>query len=349
MRGKKSILLLEDPPDDQRRDKKIVSYSNNIFIPVTNLCRNKCSYCGFRREPGNGAWIMPPEEVLELAERGKKVGCSEALITLGERPEVHEMMRERLDALGYHSTVNYLEDLSRKILNLGLLPHINAGILNEEELNRLSKWSASMGLMLECAVELPVHAQSPGKDPKLRLEMIKKAGELKIPFTTGILLGIGESWKERVKSLLKIRKIQKEYEHIQEIIIQPFVPKKGTPMEDEPTPQRSEILSTLLVAKSIFPDMNIQVPPNLTQGFSDFLLLGANDLGGISTVTPDFINPENPWPNIGKLESKIKEVGLELRERLPIYPEFTKRDGFMSPEVKKVVENLCDRWGYRGE
>ena len=206
---------------------------------------------------------MSPEDVLELAERAKAEGCSEALLTLGERPEVYAEAREKLEMFGYKNTVSYLEDLCKQILELGLLSHTNAGLLSERELRRLRRCNASMGLMLECAAELPAHARSPGKDPKLRLRVIEAAGKLRIPFTTGLLVGIGESFDDRVQSLLAIRKLHERYRHIQEIIIQPFEPKPDTPMENHPRPGESDFLATITIARSIMPNTNIQVPPNL--------------------------------------------------------------------------------------
>lgn len=318
----------------------VITYSRNVFLPITNLCRNECPYCGFRGDPEDDAWVMSKQEVLELAERGEEAGCSEALITLGEKPEVHDMMKERLGEWGYSSTVEYLEELAREILELGLLPHINPGILEKDDLLRLRRWSASMGLMLESSTELPVHERSPGKDPELRLNTIKAAGGAKIPFTTGILVGIGEDWGDRVKSLLDIREINEKYGHIQEVIVQPFVPKENTPMEDKSPPTHIDILNTVSLAKSIMPDMNVQVPANLVDRFTDFFLIGANDIGGISTVTPDFINPEKPWPKIHELKPKFEGLGYVLKERLPIYPEFVRKPEFMSPEVREVVEEF---------
>lgn len=290
---------------------------------------------------------MSPTQVLELAKQAKAAGCTEALFTLGERPEVHDKGRKKLEELGHESTVDYLEELCRQILELGLLPHTNAGLLNKRELRRLRRYNASMGLMLECAAELPAHQMSPGKEPKLRLKMIRTAGELRIPFTTGLLVGIGETSEDRLRSLLAIRELHERYGHIQEVIIQPFVPKPNTPMANWAGPSKSEMLATVSMARSLMPEMNIQVPPNLVANVRHFLLAGANDLGGISSVTPDFINPENPWPSVSELRAAIMRAGFMPRERLPIYPHYTKDARFMSKEVRNVVLELSDSDGYR--
>jgi FO synthase subunit 1 len=311
------------------------------------MCRNFCSYCGFRREPSDGAWFMEPEEVIIQSMRAKAAGCSEALLTLGERPEFHAEAREKLEQLGHKNTVDYLVDLCREILELGLLPHTNAGLLNERELKRLRRYNASMGLMLECAVELPVHSRSPGKDPGLRLEMIEAAGRLRIPFTTGLLIGIGESSEDRIQSLLAIQRLHERYGHIQEIIIQPFAPKPKTPMAGCHPPSIAEVFSTVVIARSMMPEMNIQVPPNLVADVRHFLLAGANDFGGISILTHDFINPEHPWPSVAELRAAVERAGLVPRERLPIYPRYALDAGFMSREVKERVIELAGKDGYR--
>jgi FO synthase subunit 1 len=330
---------------------------------------------------------MEPEEVIELSRMAKAAGCSEALLTLGEMPEFHAEAREKLEEFGYESTVDYLVELCRQILELGLLPHTNAGLLSKRELKRLRRYNASMGLMLECAAELPAHARSPGKDPRLRLKTIEAAGELRIPFTTGLLIGIGETFEERVESLLVIRRLHERYGHIQEIIIQPFAPKLNTPMANCPPPSVEEVLETVAIAREMMPEMNIQVPPNLLGtgracltsdthvlpqtpmsylrhqgsdsrgvggagfGFEESieaaLRAGANDFGGISTLTPDFINPECPWPSVEKLELAIERAGFTPRERLPIYPRYAKDPRFMSEEVRKLVLELADEDGYR--
>jgi FO synthase subunit 1 len=305
---------------------------------------------------------MSPQEITGLVERAKASGCSEALLTLGERPEVHAEAREKLKEFGYGSTIDYLEYLCKQILELGLLPHTNAGLLGERELRRLRRYNASMGLMLECAAELPAHAQSPGKDPKLRIEVIETAGKLRIPFTTGLLIGISESSEDRARSLLAIRELQAKYRHIQEVIIQPFVPKPNTQMANCPGPSVDEMLETVAIARLLMPEMNIQVPPNLLthnggvvqrgscnfgKVIGKFLRAGANDLGGISSLTPDFINPEQPWPSVAELRAAIERAGFVPRERLPIYPRYVKDERFMSREVRKRVQELADKDGYR--
>jgi 7,8-didemethyl-8-hydroxy-5-deazariboflavin synthase CofG subunit len=290
---------------------------------------------------------MSPEDILGLAKRAREMGCSEALITLGERPEVHAWAREKLSSLGYKSMVDYIEELCRQILKLGLLPHTNAGLLSERELRHLRRYNASMGLMLECVADIPAHEKSPGKNPRRRLDVIKSAGKLKIPFTTGLLVGVGESFDDRVRSLLAIRKLHVRYGHIQEVIIQPFEPKQGTPMENYPRPTESDLLATAAIARSIMPDVGIQVPPNLVPNFGPFLVAGVNDLGGISPLTPDFINPEQPWPSVTELRAAVRRAGFQPRERLPIYPRYAKDDKFMSKEVRELVHEIADEEGYR--
>lgn len=329
------------------RRKKTVSYSKNVFLPVTNFCRNNCTYCSFRQDPEN-AWIMSREEILKLAKEGKEAGCTEALLTLGEKPEEkYSMIRKKLEEWGYKSTIDYLVGLSREILDIGLLPHTNPGIMSKEEMSRLKKWNASLGLMLESATPLAAHSESPGKKPEKRLEVLENAGKLKIPFTTGILVGIGENWQDRVKSFVKIRELHENYGHIQEVIIQPFIPKEKTPMSNRSKPDHSKILNTVITAKSIMPSVNIQVPPNLVGKITDSLEVGATDIGGISTVTPDFINPDKPWADLSSLESDLSGGGFVLKERLPLHPEYATDSSFMSEEIEEVVNKLIDEKGYR--
>ncbi|MEM3421159.1 MAG: 7,8-didemethyl-8-hydroxy-5-deazariboflavin synthase subunit CofG [Candidatus Hadarchaeum sp.] len=344
--------------------KREISYSRNVFLPVTNLCRNRCFYCGFRKDPGDGAWFMSPEEVLQLARLGKRAGCTEALITLGEHPEVYPLAREKLDELGYRTTVDYLVDLCKQILEIGLLPHTNAGVLKPSELQRLRRYNASMGLMLETTAHLPAHSMSPGKEPKLRLATIEAAGKLNIPFTTGLLVGIGEGPDDRLQSLLEIKKLHERYRHIQEIIIQPFDPKPGTLMQSWQSPDEKTLLTTVALARATLTDVSVQVPPNLLSlngsvaqpGGPEFnaavsraISAGASDFGGISPVTPDFINFDHPWPSLAQLRAAIASAGRIPRERLPIYPRFINEERFMSSEVKKLVLELADEEGYRAE
>ncbi len=324
----------------------VVTYSKNVFIPLTNMCRNRCSYCGFRKDPAE-AWFLSPQEVFSKVLKAKELGCSEVLISLGEYPEFHRKARERLEEMGFRSTVEYLEDLCRRILRLNLLPHTNAGVMEADGLRRLRRYNASMGLMLECAAELEAHRESPGKNPELRLAFIETAGRLKIPFTTGLLIGIGETREQRLESLKALRRLQDAYGHLQEIIIQPFRPKPGTPMQNFPPPSDEEVLEAVRMAREIFPELGIQIPPNLVSDVLPFLEAGANDLGGISPLTPDFINPEHPWPNLEQLRERLESAGFTLRERLPIYPSFVRREDFMSEEVREVVRRLTDDEGYR--
>lgn len=285
--------------------------------------------------------------VLDICKRGREKNVAEVLITLGEKPEKYAKVRKKLHSWGFDSIVDYISELAKEITEMGLLPHINAGTLRKDELRELKKYSASMGLMLETCADVSAHNRSPDKDPELRINTMKKAGELKIPFTTGILVGIGETYEDRIQSLRKIKEMHERYGHIQEVIIQPFQPKINTPMEDTPPPSRSELLKIVSKGREIMPKMNIQVPPNLTGDIRDFIKAGANDLGGLSNITPDYINPDNSWPDIENLNSKIKKIGYKLRERLPIYPEFTKKSDFMSHEISKIVKNLSDDDGFK--
>lgn len=292
---------------------------------------------------------MSPHEVFSLILKAKKAGCSEVLITLGEYPEFHPLARDKLLEIGFTSTISYIESICKYTLKLDMLPHTNAGVIERRGLERLGKYNASMGLMLECAAPLEVHRQSPGKNPELRLSFIEAAGVLKIPFTTGLLVGIGETREQRLESLKILRRIQDTYHHLQEIIIQPFKPQVGTPMQNFPPPSEKEVLETVRMAREIFPesDFGIQIPPNLVSDIVAFVEAGANDLGGISPITPDFINPDHPWPDVEHLRERLKSAGFVLRERLPIYPSFVRKRVFTSEEVERVVKRLADAEGYR--
>ena len=340
-----------------KKKKEKISFSKKVFIPLTNLCRNSCKYCGFRVDPPNkNAGFLSPEKVLEIAKQGKKAGCNEALFTLGEKPEEkYEEAKIQLKKLGYKTTIEYLQDMCEIVfLKTGLLPHSNPGVLNMDELGGLREVNISLGLMLEnisdrlCGKGGP-HEFSPGKNPKLRLETIEYAGRLRIAFTTGILLGIGETLKEVVDSFNVLRKIHEKYGHLQEIIIQPFMAKKGTPMEKHPEPSWFTLLKTVAVARIFFGvEMNIQVPPNLTKPILDILpYAGINDWGGVSPVTLDYINPERPWPKIYELKQVTQNCGFILKQRLPIYPEYILEKTWFIPEkFKNTVFERVDSEGY---
>ncbi len=319
----------------------VVTFSRNVFIPLTNACRNRCAYCGFRSDEHK---LMTPNEVRALLTKAKN--ASEALFTFGERPDVYEDIRRKLKIMGYSNFLEYVRDMNRLAVGMGLLPHTNAGVLSYNELKMLKPYNASMGLMLEQAVELECHALSPGKKPEVRIKTIKNAGKLQIPFTTGILVGIGETHYDRIYSLEVIRDIHQNYGHIQEVIVQSFVPKKGTPMENWKPPSAEELLRVVKDAREILPeDIPIQIPPNLVRDVYPFIKAGARDLGGISEVTPDYINPEHPWPSIGELKESLRGEFM-LRERLPIYPKYV-RLGWFSDEISDLIYKLADGEGFR--
>jgi FO synthase len=273
---------------------------------------------------------MSPDDVMEVVRAGEKLGCTEALFSLGDKPELlFPEMRETLRYFGYKSTLHYLEAMCEKVLReSSLLPHPNPGLMSKEWLKRLSRVAPSVGLMLETTsrrllVKDAAHDNAPDKDPDKRLRVIEDAGREGIPFTTGILIGIGETLEERVDALIAIRDLHFKYGHIQEVIVQNFRAKPGTPMANYPEPDRETMLRTLSVARLLMPTMNIQAPPNLSDPhYADLLDAGINDWGGISPLTPDFINPEKPWPHLDELKQKTRARGFELRQRLPVYPEF---------------------------
>ena len=309
----------------------MVTYSRKVFIPLTNLCRDYCAYCAFRRDPGQpGAHTMTPDEVLEIVRAGERMGCTEALFSLGDKPELlFPEMRDTLRHLGYKSTLQYLEAMCELVLReSSLLPHPNPGLMSAEWLERLSQVAPSLGLMLETTstrllAKGTAHDNAPDKEPAKRLRVIEEAGRRRIPFTTGILIGIGETPEERVDSLIAIRDLHEKYGHIQEVIIQNFRAKSSTPMVNWPEPDRDDLLRTLAVARLLMPEMNLQAPPNLSDPhYGDLLDGGINDWGGVSPLTPDFINPEKPWPHLGELERRTQAKGFALRQRLPVYPEF---------------------------
>jgi FO synthase subunit 1 len=322
-----------------------VTYSKNVFIPVTNICRNRCGYCGFRREPGQpDARLMKPGEIIPVLENGVKAGCTEALFTFGEYAEEVPEYRKWLKELGYSSTLEYLLFLCETAIDIGILPHTNAGIMTRSELKTLKPLNASMGLMLESTATLDAHKDCPGKLPERRLDTIREAGKLQIPYTTGILVGIGEKREDRIESLEAIASLHREYGHIQEVIIQNFAPKPGTPMENFPEPTAEEMIDTIILARQVLPtDVAVQVAPNLIDPEA-LIAKGVTDLGGISPLTIDWINPEAEWPDVKDLQEKLGDV--PLRERLPIYPQYVKREWY-SDRIGGLVRQLSDREGYR--
>ena len=335
----------------------VVTYSRKVFLPLTHLCRDVCHYCTFAKVPRK---VMAPymsiDEVLAQAKQGAEMGCKEALFTLGEKPELrYKAAREALAEMGYKTTTEYLKVAAQRVFEeTGLLPHLNPGNLSPEELEDLKSVSPSMGIMLESASErlcekgMP-HYGSPDKIPSVRLQTLRNAGIAKIPFTTGILIGIGETRLERIESLLKIRDIHEEYHHIQEIIVQNFRAKAETKMVHAPEPDLNELLWTIGIARIIFgPSMSVQAPPNLSPGvLSKIVNSGINDWGGVSPVTPDFVNPEAPWPHLSDLADQTYAAGKHLDERLTIYPAYARElTSWIHPNLHERIADMIDTEGF---
>jgi 7,8-didemethyl-8-hydroxy-5-deazariboflavin synthase CofG subunit len=333
-----------------------ISFSKKVFIPLTTLCRDYCGYCTFRKDPGQpGAHFMTPDEVLALAEQARAAGCKEALFSLGDQPErIFPEAREFLKRQGFARTIDYTAAMSEMVLErTGLLPHANPGVMDRAALERFKQSNASVGLMLETVSARLMrdglaHFKAPDKVPALRLRTMEEAGKLSIAFTTGILIGIGETFEERLDSLFAIRALHEKYGHIQEVIIQNFRAKRDIPMANHPEPSMEDMLRTIAIARLILgPHMNVQAPPNLS--YSDFprlLEAGINDWGGISPVTKDFINPEAAWPQIAKLRAETEARGFALRERLALYPEFVMSGNFLSTSVRERAQHLADADGF---
>ncbi|MGI9270359.1 MAG: 5-amino-6-(D-ribitylamino)uracil--L-tyrosine 4-hydroxyphenyl transferase CofH [Woeseiaceae bacterium] len=314
----------------------LVSFSKKVFIPLTRLCRDVCHYCTYAKTPRHiESAYMTPEEVLETARAGQAAGCKEALFTLGDKPELrYRVAREALEVSGFATTLEYVGAMARLVMDeTGLLPHINAGVMSGDELDMLKQVSVSQGLMLEsastrlCEKGGP-HYGSPDKDPASRLKTIRLAGQRRIPFTSGILIGIGETREERLESLHALHELHRQYGHIQEIIVQNFRAKPDTIMALSPEPGIDELIWTIAATRLIFgPDMNIQVPPNLNEGeLARLMDAGINDWGGVSPVTPDFVNPEAPWPHLETLAKQTSTAGKVLVERLAVYPAYLQED-----------------------
>ncbi len=364
-----ALLLFKSAPLDalltaasalSRRGKgNVVTFSKKVFIPLTHLCRDYCGYCTFRRDPAAGlSAYLTPEEVLAAAEAGRSAGCKEALFSLGDQPErLFPEARSFLAKLGFQRTLDYLAAMTELVLaKTGLLPHANPGLMAAFDLARLRRSNASLGLMLEStSLRLrrsgAAHFRAPDKAPLLRLRTLEEAGRQRIAFTTGILVGIGESIEERVDSLLAIKALHDRHGHIQEVLIQPFRAKAGTRMAKAAEPSLAELQRTLAVARLIFgAAMNIQSPPNLVSNdYPALLCAGINDFGGISPVTKDFINPEAGWPQIATLAERTAAAGFRLRERLAIYPEFALSGDFLDPAVRRRVDVVRSADGYARE
>ncbi len=361
-------LILDEAPDlsaltaaaAELRDRAhgaTVSYSRKVFIPLTQLCRDSCHYCTFAHAPRRGSRAyLSSDEVLATAKAGAAAGCREALFTLGDKPEQrYRAARAELSALGHETTLSYLAAMAALVFErTGVLPHLNAGVMGADELSSLRRVSVSQGLMLETTAERlgargAPHFGSPDKTPAIRLDVIRTAGEAKIPFTSGILIGIGETRRERLEALLALRDLHDRYGHIQEVIIQNFRAKAGTRMADHPEPSLGEHLWTIAAARLVFgAEMNIQAPPNLSPGaLQQLIAAGINDWGGVSPVTPDFVNPERPWPHLEALARETSKAGKILVERLAIYPAYARApDRWLDPALQTPVRRATDGAGF---
>lgn len=330
--------------------KKSVTFSKKAFFNIINLCKDTCSYCTYKAEPGEEkASLMSKQQIKNVLELAKKYKCVEALFVTGEKPEQkYTEAKEWLNQNGFKSTAEYLVHASEMALEEGLFPHTNAGNLEYEELKELKKTNVSMGIMLENISDrltkkgMP-HYQAASKKPETRLKVLENSGRLGIPMTTGILVGIGETIHEIIDSLQAIKKLHEKYGNIQEVIIQNFQPKQDTMMKDIPTAEENYFKIIVALSRIIMPKMNIQIPPNLSpNSYQDFLELGINDWGGISPLTPDFVNPEFSWPKINKIDEKSKNAGFQLECRFPVYPEFFSS---VSKELRDKMSVIEDEKG----
>jgi FO synthase subunit 1 len=348
------VLLMAAGRIRDRSKPNVITYSRKVFINLVNLCRDTCTYCTYKKEPGNPMLsILNSSQVLAIAEAGKKLCCTEALFVTGERPEQkYEQARTWLHSLGYSSTVEYIRNMSEVVLEkTGLLPHTNAGSMTKKEMSMLQDTNVSLGLMLETSSErlmekgMP-HENAPSKNPKVRIKALKSAGELRIPTTTGLLVGIGETQEELIDSLFVIRELHEKYGHIQEVIMQNFAPKPETGMAKFPPASPEYFLRSVAMARIAMPGMNIQVPPNLNPDiFGRYISAGINDWGGISPVTIDHVNPEFPWPSIGLVRKMSESNGRKLKARLPVYPEFLKGGFIISERLQKYASLVADSSG----
>jgi len=331
--------------------KDSVTFSKKAFFNIVNLCKDTCSYCTYKSEPGEAKLsLMSKQQVSELLVLAKKYRCTEALFVTGEAPEQrYQEAREWLKQNGFKSTVEYLIHASEQALEVGLFPHTNAGNINYEQMKELKKTNVSMGVMLENVSErltekgMPHHLAA-SKRPKARLEILENSGRLGIPMTTGILVGIGETMGEIIDSLFAIKQLNNKYGNIQEVILQNFQPKQDTKMKDTPSADEKYFKLVVALSRIIMPQMNIQIPPNLSpKSYQSFLEIGINDWGGISPLTPDFVNPEFSWPEIKKVDEYSKNAGFDLKCRFPIYPEYFS---FISKELRDKMSIIEDDEGF---
>ena len=336
------------------RDKKKgknVSFSKKAFFNIINLCRDTCSYCTYKAKPNDKKLsLMSKQMVKDLAIISKKYNCTEALFVTGERPEQkYSEAKKWLKNEGFSSTPEYLIHCSEIVLNEGVFPHTNAGNLTKNEMKELKKTNVSMGLMLENSSPrlrekgMP-HQDAPSKDPSARLNILEYSGELKIPMTTGILVGIGETMEECIQSILDIKQIHNKYGNVQEIILQNFHPKPKTLMSQHTTPEEVYFKTIVALCRIIMPDTNIQIPPNLSpENYDEFLSVGINDWGGISPITSDYVNPEFSWPNIKNVEKKCNDSGFSFKARFPVYPEFIS---LVNGDLKQRISLIADEENY---
>ena len=334
-----------------KRKGKLVSFSKKAFFNIINMCRDTCSYCTYKAEPNDTKLsLMDKKTVRELAVLAKKYNCTEALFVTGERPEQkYPEAKKWLASQGFSSTAEYLIHCSEIVLNEGVFPHTNAGNLSKDEMRELQKTNVSMGLMLENSsprlreIGMP-HHNAPSKEPSTRLNILKNSGELKIPMTTGILVGIGESMEENIQSIFDIKKIDDKYGNIQEIILQNFHPKPKTSMSRHSTPEEDYFKMIVALCRIIMPNANIQIPPNLSpENYHEFLSVGINDWGGISPITSDYVNPEFSWPNIQNIEKKCNNTGFSFKARFPVYPEFIP---LVNNDLKQRISLIADEENY---
>jgi FO synthase len=362
-----AVALLDGSPDRlpdlcaaaaavrDRGRGRVVTFSAKVFVPLTTLCRDDCGYCTFRKDPGEpGAYTLTPEDVLAIVRAGERLGAKEALFSLGDKPEARFPEHRRfLRARGHRTTLEYLAAVCRVVLaESSLLPHANPGLMAERDLAALREVTVSMGIMLETASARllgpdQAHERAPDKVPARRLRTMALAGKLQIPFTTGLLIGIGETHEERVDTLLAIREVHERYGHIQEVIVQNFRRKATIPMREWPEPTLDDLVRTVAVARLLLgPGMNIQAPPNLSaDAYARLIGAGLNDWGGVSPLTIDHINPERPWPAIRALRDRTEAAGCALRERLAVYPEYATRPEFLDERLRPRVAALVDDQG----